>query len=303
MRDEEIPHGFVLSDAALYAFRCQEVYPDLLSFAAAIPLHLRSLFLIPIRLETASYRSAALRVASRRYGDGTCPSGNTEDADLFGTKTFVYDDQQPTVPSSDPGSIFEVNSPDEITHHQEINFDWNLQDPTDTSYMNDVDITQYQRYPYRTEEKPVRHSSVIRLSLKQEFLEGHVPEKIRGNASSCNVGLVSYDKRSKTFTFSVDSGNGPRTVRASLSDLDEVTMSCSCPFWRWNGPEFNSQQNRFLLGSPRGTADPPDVRDPERQYWLCKHAYAALKRLDSFVQQIVDDNWVADAEELEQKIE
>lgn len=306
------PDGFILSEAALYSFYCQDVYPDVIAFAAAIPDHLRPLFLIPIKLETATASmEIASRVASQCHcADGAVPTGNTEESDLFGTKTFVYDDNQPTVPSSEPGSIFDNSEPDAMTHHQEYDYDQNIQVPTDTTFMEDVDITQYWDYPYRTKETPVRHSSIIirpvvitRLAIQPEKVIPHTPKKIKKNARFCNVALVSYDKKNRVYTFSVDAGNGPKTVQASLSDKDHVALSCNCPFWRYNGPEFNAKTNGFMLGQPFGTAAPPDIRDPQRQYWLCKHAYAVLKRLDQFVQEVVDENWDLDDDEILEQID
>lgn len=303
MNDSDSPHGFVLSEAALYAFKCQDVFPDVLSFAVAIPDNLKPLFLIPIRMEPAPGRIArsASRIASCRTADGYGPTGETGESELFGTKTFVNDDNRPTVPSSEPGSIFDIEDADSLTHHQEYDFDQNVQVPTDTSYMSDVDVTQFWEYPYRTKEKPVRHSSeapalILRISMKPEALEPRTPQKIRSNAKACSVKLVSYDKRSRVFTFSVDCGNGAKTVRSSVTDLDHVALSCTCPFWKWNGPEFHAKENDFLLGSPGGTASPPDQKDPDRKYWLCKHAYAVLRRLDGFVQDVVDEDWGTDEE-------
>jgi hypothetical protein len=309
-RPTDIPHGFVLSDSALYSFKCQDVFPDIVSFAAAIPDHLKSLFLIPIQLETLT-ASVAARVAARRRADGATPTGDTETADLFGTKTFVNDDNEPTVPSSDPGSMFDVDGADSLTHHQEYNFDENVQAPTDTSYMSDIDVTQYTDYPYRQKEKP-RHSTVIparvvlmklRLALKPEELEARIPEKVNRNSKKCTVALVSYDKKNRVFSFAVDAGNGAKDVKAALSDIDEVAMSCNCPFWRYNGPEFHAKENSFMLGQPFGTSSPPNIRDPDRKYWLCKHAAAALKRLDFFVQEIVEENWDLDDDELMRQVD
>lgn len=305
---DQVPQGFVLSDAAMYSFLDQDVFPDILSFCSAIPDHLKPLFLIPVSLQavTASRLAlAAVRVASSSTADGAIPSGSTEDADLFGTKTFVYDDVEPTVPSSEPGSIFEPNDADDLTRHQDLeeNQDQNFQVPTDTSYMSDVDVTESGfQYPYRTEESPVRHSTVLvvrrrsRVALKPEDLESRTPEKIRDNAQSCSVKLVSYDKRGRVYTFSVVCGNKPRTVRASMTDVQHVALSCDCPFWRWNGPEFHAQANSYMLGSPEGSAAPPDVRDPDRTYWLCKHAYSVLARMDDFVSDVIDQNWEDDEE-------
>jgi hypothetical protein len=304
---KDLPDGFLLSESALYSYLCQDHYPDIISFAAAIPENLRSLFLIPIKLETITTASEiASRVASCcRHADGAIPTGDTEEGNLFGTKTFINDDNEPTIPSSEPGSIFNIDGADSITHHQEYNYDENIQVPTETTFMEDVDMTQYWDYPYRTDQTQVRHSSICavpvviaRFAVKPEQVIPHTPDKIKKNAKFCAVSLVSYNKKSRVYTFSVDAGNGAKTVQAALSDRDHVTLSCNCPFWRYNGPEFNAVNNGFMLGQPFGTAESPDIRDPERKYWLCKHAYAVLRRLDGFVEEIVDENWEMDDEEI-----
>lgn len=318
MTQDDSPHGYVLSEAALYSFSCQDVYPDVISFAAAIPLHLRSLFLIPIQVDYTiasdtehAVRSLAMKM-TKRQADGSGPSGGTEESDLFGTKTFVNDDIEPTVPNTSPGSIFDIDGADSLTHHQEYDFDQNIQVPSETTFMEDIDTTNFPRggYPYYTNESPVRHSSIkikpiliVRIAVKPEQLETHAPKKIKDNAKTCSVDLTSYNKKTRVFTFSVDCGNSAKIVQASLSDIDQVAMSCDCPFWKWNGPEFHAKENSFMLGQPFGTASPPNLRDPERKYWLCKHAYAVLRRLDSFVQEIVEENWEKDDDELLREVD
>jgi hypothetical protein len=306
------PHGFVLSDAAIYAFSDQDVFPDVLSFSAAIPDHLKPLFLIPIRLETITASNKAAPKLVSKIADDSCPTGDTEEADLFGTKTFVYDDNSPTVPSSEPGSIFQMDDADDMTHHQEFpnDQDINIQVPSETSYMSDVDLgDSNMSYPYRDNQQP-RHSSIIiaslssfRLALKSDQLERKTPRKIKDNAKTCTVNLVSYDERGRVFTFEVNCGNGAKTVRAAITDADHVALSCTCPFWRYNGPEFHADTNSYLLGAPRGTVAPPDIRDPDRQYFLCKHAYAVLRRLDEFVSEVVDESWGLDEPEVMEKLD
>ena len=56
----------------------------------------------------------------------------------------------------------------------------------------------------------------------------------------------------------------------------QVKCSCSCQFWRWQGPEHWGKQNGFLYGRPRGTASVPVIRDPKEKHWACKHLLAAL---------------------------
>ena len=325
---QDSPQGFILSEAAQYSFAIQDVYQDIIAFSAAIPEHLRPLFLIPIKLEPIYASETVSKVAQ----DMT-PSGHTDDADLFGTKTFVYDDNTSDITTTDPGSIFDIDGGDGKTHHQEYNFDENIESPSETSYMTDVDITEVTSYPYRTNESPVRHSSdkssvfksaysrvasstprqisrlqgflknvpkvvFLRLALKSESLLPRTPEKTKERAGQCSVSLTSYDPKTKIFTFSVLGTTVPRAVRTSLSAIDEISLSCDCPFWRWNGPEFHAKSDNYMLGKPFGTASPPDIRDPERKHFLCKHAYAVLRRMDDYVAQIVDENWELSDDEL-----
>jgi hypothetical protein len=319
------PQGFLLSEAALYSFFAQDVYPDVFSFCSAIPDHLKQLFLIPVRLEPAQDPTAqalVAAVAARVAGD-TIPTGQTPEGDLFSYNTFNYGDGENTVAPSDPGSIFDIGDADDMTHHQENveDQDTNIQVPSDTSYMSDVDLTESDiRYPYRTDERPVRHSSDVqdaafrvliahrgavrhRVAIRPDQLEPKAPGKVKDNAESCKVALVSYDKRGRVFTFNVDAGNGAKNVRASLTDLDHVAMTCDCAFWRYNGPEFHARSGGYLLGAPHGTASPPDVRDPDRQYYLCKHTYAVLKRLDEFVADVTDENWDMDDDEAMEEVD
>ena len=313
-KSELPPSGFVLSDSAMYAFQCQDVFPDLLSFAVAIPDHLKPLFLIPVCIQTASNTSEpsdrigsiAVRVAD------ISPSGDSDAADLFSYQSFVNYDNENTAPSTTDESMWHDQQPDSMTRHQETPLDMKEWGPDSTSYYDDgssVDLFD-EGYPYRTDHE-VRHSSFkafskpmrIRLALKPEILQEHAPAKIRERANSCSVRFISYIKPTRMYTFSVNCGNVPHMVRAVMSEVDEVTMTCDCPFWRWGGPEFHAKAHKFLLGKPRGTAEPPNVRDPNMEHWLCKHAYAVLKRLEYHVQQVVDEHWDMDDDDLLDEID
>ena len=293
--------GFILSEAAEYAFKCQDVYPDIVSFAAAIPIHLKGIFLIPIRAEVTV--ASTSRLLAHKIAYETSLDGNTPEGDLFSYQTFKYNDNEPNIPSSEPGSIFEINGPDGQTHHQEYFYDENIQSPTDTSYMSDVDITQYVKYPYRTDEK-VKTSSqhkfalITKYSLTDKYLLTKTPDKIKDNADSCKVKLLAYDSPTRTYTFSVTGNTKARTVMVAMVDAENVAASCDCEFWRWNGPEHHAVRNDYALGIPYGNAENPKVRDPEKQYWLCKHAYAVLKRFDEYVDEIYEQLVPSSDEEL-----
>ena len=299
--------AFMLTEAAEYAFRCQDVYPDQTTFAAAIPDHLKPIFLVPVRVQFASTRIAL----AQKVADGMTPTGNTPEGELFSYQTFKYEDNSPTVPNSDPGSIFENDAADDKTHHQEYNFDQNIQAPSDTTFNTDVDTTQYTTYPYRTPEKPVRKSSVnerkpviVKLAVKEEYLKRKTPENIRKNAETCTVRLITFDPKYRVFKFKVsDKTGGEYTVEASLSDTAHISMNCNCPFWRYNGPEYQAKKRDYLLGQPIGKATKPDVRDPDQKYWLCKHTYAILKRMQKFIKQIIKENLGKSEEEIMETVD
>ncbi len=65
---DDIPQGYILNDAGMYSYVCQDVYPDLLSFMAAIPAHLQGIFLIPLKIDIVANHIAhdgMIHVASR----------------------------------------------------------------------------------------------------------------------------------------------------------------------------------------------------------------------------------------------
>ena len=59
----------------------------------------------------------------------------------------------------------------------------------------------------------------------------------------------------------------------------DVLVSCSCPFFQYQGPEHWARANDFLYGKPRGTAATPTEKDPSGKNWVCKHAARALDML------------------------
>ena len=119
--------------------------------------------------------------------------------------------------------------------------------------------------------------------------------------------------------------DGPRSdqlasLQASerLKQLD-VMVKCDCPFFIWNGPEYNAVANKYLYPAGQGRIAPPDpgynprkakwdpnlvspqsmpgywkgdyadtaadkgIRDPTRQFFICKHIAAVFTNLDRFL--------------------
>lgn len=94
--------------------------------------------------------------------------------------------------------------------------------------------------------------------------------------------LVKFEKRRLTWTFK----SGEWTVK--LRALPEpgskavnvmamnVRCACSCPFWRWQGPEHWGLEYDWQYGRPRGTASYPIIRDPTFRHPVCKHVIAVF---------------------------
>jgi hypothetical protein len=64
-----------------------------------------------------------------------------------------------------------------------------------------------------------------------------------------------------------------RSKKVSLSD---VKVSCSCGFWRWQGPEHWAVVGNYLLGKKRGTASYPKIMDVNEEHRCCKHVLAVF---------------------------
>lgn len=87
------------------------------------------------------------------------------------------------------------------------------------------------------------------------------------------------------WTFDVYGGEKPYRVRVKglkrgrtkALDRMDVQVSCTCPFYRWQGPEHWATAEAYMYGRPQGTATFPRVRDPGRNHLVCKHAILALE--------------------------
>lgn len=65
-----------------------------------------------------------------------------------------------------------------------------------------------------------------------------------------------------------------------------VKVACSCPFWKWYGPDYNSKQKKYLYedGHNRSNGQAPNIRDPGRKNKICKHVYAVGKVFNHFAE-------------------
>jgi hypothetical protein len=130
----------------------------------------------------------------------------------------------------------------------------------------------------------IHHSSLRVAKTINEIMTSLDPE-IKGRTKGIVVRMQKatppYD-----WVFSVSSGKSSKTYEVLLR-LDwepdiwalskaQIKLSCSCPYWQYQGPEYHAKEQEYLLGDTKGTATSPDVKDPEGTHLLCKHAAKVL---------------------------
>lgn len=120
----------------------------------------------------------------------------------------------------------------------------------------------------------------------EQILSGLNPKFVE-RSKTVQATLKRADVRNMRWIFSVTSSSDktyavklkairPRKNTTKFSKMD-LEMSCSCPAWQWQGPEYHATSAPdYQLGKPRGTASTPDIRDPERHNKVCKHVAAVL---------------------------
>lgn len=139
-------------------------------------------------------------------------------------------------------------------------------------------------------EAQVTFTGPVKVAARLSEIEQGLNPKVRDRAGTCKATLKRADVGNLRWIFSVNCGNGPKMVRlkaqrkgkvVALAKMD-VFFSCSCPAWRWLGSEFHAKGETYLDGKPKGTASPPDIKDPERVNRVCKHVAAVLNQVRSW---------------------
>lgn len=103
--------------------------------------------------------------------------------------------------------------------------------------------------------------------------------KIRGRAGEVSPKLKRADPKNGIWLFTVPGSKGSYTVRVKglrsgniqLLEKAQIQVSCSCDFFRWQGPEHWAKAEKYLYGKPVGTASSPSVKDPSGKHKICKH--------------------------------
>lgn len=137
-----------------------------------------------------------------------------------------------------------------------------------------------------------RVASRYLTAAKIAEIESRTNPDILGKGAGVEVHLARVDAPNRMWLFDVK-GSEPKPYRVRVKvippaanvrrmDKVDVQLSCSCPFWQWQGPEHWAKQNDYLYGNPVGTAARPDAKDPKGDHWMCKHVAAVLNTVKKY---------------------
>jgi hypothetical protein len=131
-----------------------------------------------------------------------------------------------------------------------------------------------------------------KVAVKIEELTSRLDPLVRERSKDIKVRLkekplpfewefIAFSK-DKKYVVSVRALIDESTQDKRLVKNSDILISCSCPFWVWQGPEFHAKTENYMFGVPRGTATEPDIRDPEKKKVLCKHALKVLETMKNY---------------------
>lgn len=171
---------------------------------------------------------------------------------------------------------------------------WQKQEP--------IMVNPYRRHSYKKAIKKrlaKKHRKTAKSIFTLNYLMGHVREfslrqtPLRAKRSVARK--YKSDVKNLAFSYKVQGyekwSKGPHTVFLKFdpkrNELDirkwNVEVKCTCPYWKYWGPDFNANKNDYLLGMPTSDLSFPKENDPEENNLICKHVYAVGTLLQDFV--------------------
>lgn len=228
------------------------------------------------------------------------------DDGIPGTKTYVKPVEETGKAPPKDESAYRVDSPENLQKDRS-RIDVVDHSDGDTSFngLGKPEGGSKTKYPYRDKipnahnasaefvaglwhlaVSPVRALGLTKTAATiSQMLTGLNPDFL-ARSRKCAVTLKRADVANLRWIFAVNAGNGVKAVRVKATRKGPVTqfnkldlhVACSCPAWRWQGPEFHSTTKGFQDPKTplQGTASSPDIRDPQRQNFVCKHVAAVL---------------------------
>ena len=120
-------------------------------------------------------------------------------------------------------------------------------------------------------------------------IEAGCAPSLKSQGQKLSVKLRRVDQKNALWLFDVQGSKEPYRIRlqalrqgnVKVLAKTHVRVSCSCPFWQFQGPEHWAKQGDYLYGKPRGLATRPDIKDPNGEHKACKHVLAVLNHVVS----------------------
>lgn len=184
------------------------------------------------------------------------------------------DDQTPATPMNDLTPVEDSGGASKVI-------------PWDSPAVNKQDQT-FNRGEGGSSTVPPVSASVKTADTIAQILTRTAP-KVKQRAAERPARITGHDRTKGLWFF--QSGKHIQRMRvvpkagskaSNVTQMD-VLVSCSCPFWRWQGPEHWSKKHRYLYDRNRtkGTATYPEIRDPKFRHGVCKHIVAVFNLVRS----------------------
>jgi hypothetical protein len=202
---------------------------------------------------------------------------------------FMYEKRGP---DKEPGQNFDRASP---SHHM-----WPEHKPTpglDTGEVWDNPGSAKvipEGHDFENRADRALKESAVRVAMRISEIQERTGPKVHGTSREVRVKMTRVDTANHMWMFDVPGSHGTYKVRVKASPKGNVTdinkmdihVACTCPFWRWQGPEHWAKQSDYLYGKPAGTASQPSIKDPDSKHWACKHVLAVLDKVRTFKMSI-----------------
>ena len=126
-----------------------------------------------------------------------------------------------------------------------------------------------------------------RIAVTRDGILKGIDPKIVSRAKSVKVNPKKADPNNAMWVYSIPGSKGdtytvkvkgvPKKNQTKVLKMD-LLVSCTCDFFRWQGPEHWAKIEGYLFGKPKGTAEAPQVKDTNGKNRVCKHIVAVLER-------------------------
>lgn len=241
---------------------------------------------------------------------GPSDKGLPLDSGIPGTSTFNKPEEDIRKPRTDDENIYRVEDADDLLkdrsridtrednagHHDGIGAygegHWDSTSKPKYPYRDDRPNSHNARLQsivarYRAEIAPeliLRPGDRLKVAVKLSEITDGLSDKVQQGSRKCKVAVRRVDVKNLRWIFAVNCGNGLKVVKLQAARAPNVVklgkmdlkLSCSCAYWQWQGPEYHAKTRGYLLGSPKGTATTPDIKDPLKTQLVCKHVASVL---------------------------